>query len=289
MKLNLLNNTIKLGAIHLRVVDLDKMIDYYTEVMGLDLYSNDGETAQLGIDKNVYLHLEYREGNRANSNNHTGLYHMAFVLPSENDLVAFINHLIEIDHVPTGVADHIFSEAIYFNDLEGNGIEVYVDRDKSEWKKQSNGQLALASDPLDFEALQKNFDNRVWNKMPKGAKLGHNHYSLWKLPEAKDFVSDVLGMDMMIEIPSAIFISKDGYHHHFGMNIWSKIKDGNLPDDMAGLVSSEIVVDNLDEIKEKVKGYDGPYDIQEHYVEISDKQGLTFILISEDAYHSKNI
>lgn len=278
MTLNLLNDNIKLGALRLRVADLDTMIDYYTRIMGLSLYDHEDGLAKLGIDDTVNLELEYKEGNVLADGNYTGLYHMAFVLPEEDDLVAFVLHLIEMKHTPTGAADHLFSQAIYFNDPEGNGIEVYVDRDKSEWVYEDDGQFKLASDPLDFEALQNKFDNRVWDGMPKGAHLGHVHYTVGKMPVAKAFVVDVLGMDIKIEIPSALFTSKGGYHHHFGMNIWSRVKDGKLPDNMSGLISTEIIVNNLSEIKEKLSNYKGEYVIEDDHVIIEDQQGLTFEL-----------
>lgn len=279
MNMNLLNDNIKLGSLRLRVANLDLMIDYYTEVMGLSLISNENGLARLGIDDIVYLELKYEEGNELSNDAYVGLYHMAFVLPSESDLVAFILHLVKKDYPPQGAADHLFSQAIYFNDPENNGIEVYVDRPKNEWVYVENQHLKLASDPLDFEGMQNRYDQRGWRGMPQGAHLGHVHYTVSSMKKSKEFVENLLGMDTTIEIPSALFTSKGGYHHHFGMNIWTKVKDGPLPDKKTGLILSTIIVDNLDEIKEKILQYDGDYKISDHKVLIKDKQGLTFELI----------
>lgn len=238
--MSLLNNKIEMGAVSLRVKDLRSTQKFYTDVMGLDVLEESEFSISLGIENRVFVNLEFDREYQPFSTRETGLYHMAFLLPSENDLTAFLFHTSAIKFELDGAADHAFSQALYLHDNEGNGIEVYADREVKQWPSLDRG----ISDPLDVDGLVDRYDGEPWTKMPRGSRMGHVHLQVKDLGKASLFYSDFLGMDIVMKMSSALFMSKNGYHHHLGMNTWQHA----IPSSLGGLISYEIVVDNLDAI-----------------------------------------
>lgn len=247
--MTLLNHDIKLGVVTIQVIDLDKMTSFYTVGLGLKLKSQSDTEVLLGtsdldllrlvsVDKTTYPMIPY-----------TGLYHFALLLPEQNDLLAIL-YFLQKNHVEvSGAADHLFSEAIYLNDPEGNGIEIYVDRPRDEWVVEENGQLKGVSDPLDIEGMIHRFDHRVLTEMPNGTVMGHIHLSVANVSHSEEFYTQVLGMEVMTSMPHASFLAMAGYHHHIGMNSWTTLNAEVRPSNISGLMSYEIIVDNLEEIK----------------------------------------
>jgi catechol 2,3-dioxygenase len=149
-----------------------------------------------------------------------GLYHFALLLPDRAALGRFVAHLAALG-VRAGASDHLVSEALYLNDPDGLGIEVYADRPRHAWRM--NGSiLAMATDPLDLDDLVRAAAGAAWTGAPRGTRIGHLHLHVGGLERAAAFYHTGLGLDRItLDFPGALFLSAGGYHHHLGTNTWA--------------------------------------------------------------------
>jgi catechol 2,3-dioxygenase len=154
----------------------------------------------------------------------------------------WVRHWITLG-LPLGQGDHLVSEALYLEDPDGHGIEVYRDRPRSEWR-WVNGQVQMATDPVDIRGLLAEADRAApgggcplgapWTGLPSGTRLGHIHLQIGDIAQGARFYHEILGFDIVAQLPSALFVSAGGYHHHIGMNTWHSKGAGPAP---AGTVS----------------------------------------------------
>lgn len=145
------------GHVHLKVSDLDQSIAWYSRVLGFELMQKYGNAAAFMSAGGYHHHLglntwESRGGIRPGANT-TGLYHVAFLYPTREALGAAVAQVLRSGVNLVGAADHGVSEAVYLEDPDGNGIELYRDRAKADWPREPNGELAMTNSPLDVEAL----------------------------------------------------------------------------------------------------------------------------------------
>ncbi len=232
-----------LGRVRLQVADLDRSIAYYESVIGLRVLDRSASGATLGPhgSENVIVELRAKPGVRPVARRgHIGLYHFAILLPDRASLGRLIAHLAAIG-VYAGMSDHFVSEAIYLQDPDGLGIEVYADRPRSEWRS-SDRQLAMTTNPLDVDDVVRAAAGVPWGGAPAGTVIGHVHLYVRDLDEAAAFYHEALGLDKIVwGYPGALFMSAGGYHHHLGTNTWA----AGAPlatDDEARLLDWEIVV-----------------------------------------------
>src|SRR5690606_37036496 len=152
----------------------------------------------------------------------------------------------------TGSADHLVSLAFYFNDPEGNGVELYWDRPRDEWQ-WADGQVAMDSLPLDpnrFIAEYRGAEDEPASQAGATATIGHVHLKVGDIPTARAFYVDTLGLEpTMSSWPSALFTAAGGYHHHVGMNIWES-RGAGLREPSLGLDSFELVVPGQEALEE---------------------------------------
>jgi catechol 2,3-dioxygenase len=227
------------GLLSLRVSDLGRSLTFYTEAIGLSLLLQDAAGAILGVGETPLLLLSEQRGARPwprEQPSYTGLYHFAILLPTRKDLGRWLRHWLELGFPLPGQGDHLVSEALYLSDPDENGIEIYRDRPRSEWH-WDQGQVRMATDPVDIRGLlvEAQRANEPWTGMPAGTRLGHMHLQVGDIPQAATFYHDVLGFDIVARMPTALFISAGGYHHHIGMNIWHSRGATPAPADMVGL------------------------------------------------------
>ena len=210
------NSAWPLGAVELKVLDLQREVEFY-EWFGLTRLEEDTGTSTLGAGGGPLLRLRALQGGRARPRRTAGLYHFAILLPSEEELGGFLQRTLE-DRLPmTGTADHFVSQALYFDDPEGNGIEVYADRPRSEWQ-YPDGQLNIGIDHLDFERLLR-IAAQPEKKFSPGTVLGHMHLNVGDLDNSQAFY-EAMGMALIAQLGGVMrFMSWDGYHHHLGINL----------------------------------------------------------------------
>ena len=225
-----------LTGVELTVRDLAAESAFYRERLGLEPLRSDAGRASFGAGGRMLLELvEQRDARRVRGV--TGLYHFALLLPSRRELANALARLATTGTALTGVADHGVSEALYLDDPEGNGIELYRDRPRAEWPLV-NGELTMATDPLDLGELIAGADADRPIDMPiaPGTTLGHMHLHVAQLESARAFYADTLGFDLMQRLgSSALFLSAGGYHHHVGLNTWLGVGAPPPPPDALGL------------------------------------------------------
>lgn len=244
----------KMGAAALVVPDLARSLDYYQYNIGLRLHAQEGGIARLGVGADDLLVLYEQPGAKPVQRHHTGLYHFAILVPSRVELGRILRHLIESRTPIGGASDHAVSEALYLNDPDGHGIEIYRDRQRAEWE-YPNGTLRMGTDPLDVEGvLAAGMEsNEPWTGMPAGTVIGHMHLHVSDLAAAEQFYRDVIGFDLIIRYGrQASFLSAGGYHHHLGINTWAGIGVPPPPADAARLAWYEITVPDEAALEEVV-------------------------------------
>ena len=229
----------RMGVVAITVSDLDRSLAYYTEGIGFAVLERAGARATLGAGGVPLLLLTEVPGARRFPHDrpgYTGLYHFAILVPTRADLGRWLGHWLESGQALPGQGDHLVSEALYLVDPDGHGIEIYRDRPRSEWT-YAGGFIRMATDPVDIRGVleEAEREDKPWEGMAPGTRLGHMHLQVGDIPQAEAFYHGVLGFDVMAAMPSALFISAGGYHHHIGMNIWHSRGATPTPADVARL------------------------------------------------------
>lgn len=212
----------QVGVVTLTVADLNRSVEFYTQALGFTIVLRTGPDAILGVAGTPLLLLHELPGARPwPVEAVTGLYHFAILLPTRADLGRWLRHFLALGYPLPGQGDHLVSEALYIRDPDGHGIEVYRDRPRAEWR-WVNGQVQMAADPVDIRGLLDDATRagEPWSGLPAGATIGHVHLQVGDIAQAEAFYRGVLGFDIVARMPSALFVSAGGYHHHLGMNIW---------------------------------------------------------------------
>ncbi|WP_312528083.1 VOC family protein [Paracoccus sp. (in: a-proteobacteria)] len=232
---------VEIGRVTLAVKDLAAMSDFYRSSMGLEEISRDGTSVLLGVGDKVLMDLHGDKAARIGNPRAAGLFHTAFLLPSRGDLGAFLRHVADLGLALDGAADHGVSEALYMRDPEGNGIEIYFDRPRSEWPRKGQ-RVAMVTERLDLNDLARSAP-RPWAGAPAGSVVGHVHLQVGDLASAETFVTGPIGMDVTQQMPGATFYSSGGYHHHLASNIWNSNGMAGRAEGTTGLEAVELLLD----------------------------------------------
>lgn len=239
------------GRVVLQVSDLQRSIEYYTTVIGLDLLSSSsGGTANLGGGGSTRPLVVLRERRTAKfvpRRGLLGLYHFAILLPDRPSLGRFLTHAGR-RNLHIGTADHAVSESTYLTDPDGLGIEVYADRPEATW--QTDGaELRLTVEPLDVPGLIREGTGASWTGVPAGTTIGHVHLHVGSLEEAEAFYHSALGFDKTAwSFPGALFLAAGGYHHHLGTNTWAAGQPAATDAD-ARLLEWELLLPDADVVR----------------------------------------
>lgn len=222
------------GNVALKVNNLQKMIAFYTQIIGLKLLQQETQQAVLGVDRIPLLYLFQINGQRA-AQQRTGLYHTAFLLPTRKDLGNALIRYMSTNSPLSGAADHIYSEALYLTDPEGNGIEVYHDKPRSEWIIKEDGEIPSDTLEMDVEGVLKAADQK-WSGFPDNTMVGHIHLSVSDVNQTQDFYTKILGLSLKFNFGDAAkFLATGGYHHHIGANVWLSRNAAPLAQNEPGL------------------------------------------------------
>ncbi|MDX1664786.1 MAG: VOC family protein [Candidatus Promineifilaceae bacterium] len=231
------------GPVALTVADLERSLDFYGKRLGFQLQERDDGRAALGTGSGQpLLYLHKQPGARRRPTRSTGLYHYAILFPSRRDLARALLRLAQTGTAIQGASDHLVSEAIYLADPDGNGIEIYRDRPRSEWPRR-NGQIEIGTVALDMNDLLSVLPDEKQQpeaaehySLPAGTTIGHVHLHVSDLQRAEQFYRDVVGLELIMHYGNAAaFLSAGGYHHHLGLNTWAGTGAPPPPEDAVGL------------------------------------------------------
>jgi catechol 2,3-dioxygenase len=240
-----------IGQVSLTVRDLDRSALFYSDVLGFRETRRDGRTAWLGAGPStgsgpprassrgggpVLIELHENTSAVPKPRRSTGLYHFAILVPSRAALGRSLRRLSEKRSPLSGASDHLVSEALYLDDPDGLGIEIYRDRPRDEWPVR-NGQLAMATDPLDLQGV---FDEpgaeTPWDGLEPSTVIGHVHLHVPHLDTAERLYCGRIGFEPTVRgYPGALFVAAGGYHHHLGLNTWTGIGAPPPPESAVGL------------------------------------------------------
>ncbi len=211
-----------IGAVRLRVADLDRIRRFYQDAIGLAVLDSTEGRARLGVNGATLVELVGDPSSPERPRNSTGLFHLAILVPSRGDLAAALHRVVESGWRLSGASDHLVSEALYLSDPEGNGIEIYRDRPRDQWPIR-DGVIQMSTEPLDLDGVLRELRREDAERgMPSGTRIGHVHLNVADLTAAETFYSGALGFDITVRgYPGALFVSAGGYHHHVGLNTWA--------------------------------------------------------------------
>ena len=277
------NPTIYVGEVNINVTNLEKSLDFYRDFLGFKILKQTENEAVLTADgKTPLLTLVQPADVQAKAGRTSGLYHFAILLPSRADLAALLQHIAEKSggNMRLGASDHYVSEALYFDDPDGNGIEIAHDRDASVWEWEGD-KVSMATVALDAQGLLADMKG-PWQGMPTDTLMGHIHLHVADIEASRNFYVNGIGYDVVTEVPGALFTSHNGYHHHIGMNIWNGAGAPQPPANSVGLNWFSLVFPNeqvREATVEKLRGLDVSVTETDKDYMVNDPAGNTIRLV----------
>lgn len=230
-----------IGGTRLRVGDLARSLAFYRDVLGFTAtpVSENVTALAAGSAAPILTLVEQKDAVRKPPRS-TGLYHAAILTPSRPALGKVLRRLFDAQYPLDGASDHLVSEALYLSDPDGNGLEIYRDRPRGEWR-YAGTQLQMDTRRLDLESLLNDADPSAYTAIPDGTVIGHMHLHVSDLAQAEAFYAGLLGFDVVVRgYPGALFFSAGGYHHHLGTNTWAG--SAPPPPNAVGMVWWDLVV-----------------------------------------------
>jgi catechol 2,3-dioxygenase len=254
----------QIAHVEYQVRDLANLVAFYADLLGMPLIEKTDTFAQLsatGQPPALLTLFERKDAKPAPSNSSVpGLYHTAFRFPGRVPLASTLMRMVAARYPLQGAADHRFSEAIYLADPEGNGIELYRDRPREEWPRMGDA-LQSGNLPLDLRQLLEEADQAAAQagKVDPGMDIGHIHLQVSDLAMADAFYHDLLGLDVMMSMPTALFFAAGGYHHYVGANTWHSLNAPHREKGLTGLNSFSFLIPDeagwqaaLERVKDKM-------------------------------------
>ncbi|HEL2510996.1 TPA: VOC family protein [Streptococcus suis] len=243
------NSQFELGLVALNVRNLELQSLFYQQVLGLQILTENSKQIDLGVGQTALVRLIQTEQKGEGSHSY-GLYHLAIVLPSREDLGTIFRHFIDNKVPLQGASDHGYSEAIYLADTEGNGIEIYRDLPQDSWDVRLDGRIVGITEPTDAEtiyALGKKADAAY--QMPAGSRMGHVHLSVRESAASSRFYQEVLAVEDKFSVPSAAWLASGDYHHHLAVNEWGGKNLETRQEGMPGLAYYTVIYSQTDTFK----------------------------------------
>ncbi|MGS4811159.1 VOC family protein [Streptococcus sp. Z554] len=237
------NSQIHLAEVALNVKDLESQTAFYHQLLGLEILRQSEGEALLGAGDKALVKL-IKTDDTSNPKQTYGLYHMALLLPSREDLADVFKHLLDLKIPLVGGADHGYSEAIYLEDLEGNGIELYRDKPVTEWDIREDGRIIGVTEELSAQDIYELGQDVEPFVIASGTRMGHVHLSVKNSREASAFYQESLGLEDKFMIPHASWIASGNYHHHLAVNEWGGKRLAPREHGMAGLAYYVVEVEN---------------------------------------------
>lgn len=262
-----------LGAVCLAVEDIDRESEFYREIVGLRVLESTEERRVLGVGDRPIVVLSPVPEFVPRPADAAGLYHLAVRVPDRAALGAALER-VRTHHRLDGASDHGFSEALYLQDPEGNGVEIYRDRDRNAWPRRDDGGIRMAPPGrLDLEGLVS--ESTAADAAPPETDLGHVHLEVTDLRAARSFYLDTLGFELVSSYGvDALFVSAGGYHHHVAVNTWGR---RTAPASGGGLRYVEVRVPSvnaLETLADRIGAAEYEFDRSGETVRVRDPDGI---------------
>lgn len=237
------NSKIYLAEVALNVKDLESQTAFYHLLLGLEILNQSEKEVLLGAGGKPLVRL-IKTDDISNPKQSYGLYHMALLLPTREDLANVFKHLLDLKIPLIGGADHGYSEAIYLEDLEGNGIELYRDKPVTFWDIREDGRIIGVTEELSAQDIYQLGKEIEPFAIASGTRMGHVHLSVKNSQEASVFYQESLGLEDKFTIPHASWIASGNYHHHLAVNEWGGKNLVRRKNGMVGLAYYVVEVEN---------------------------------------------
>lgn len=263
----------QLQSVTLRVRNIDAARRFYHELVGLDVLSASPERCSLGAGGEPIVEL-VASPDAPSRTSQAGLFHLAILFPDRQSLADALSRLSQADYPLTGAADHAVSEALYMDDPDGNGVELYADRPESEWQWDASGQVHMTTERLDIEDLSSQGSTQTPPDAPESTNLGHVHLEVTNLKPSVAFYRDVLGTELQTTTRGANFVSWNNYHHHVALNTWKHRRDTHDPNAL-GLTAITATTPDLSDIRARTQHPDHNTD---EPLQLTDPDGITWHL-----------
>lgn len=237
-----------INYIVLKVQDINRSKNFYKKIMGFKILKERNTEVTLTVDGfTPLITLIQPEDVIPKLPRKTGLYHFAILLPNRLDLGLFLKNIKDNNYPLIGGSNHGVSEAIYLEDPDDNGIEIYVDTDKLTWDWEAN-RVNMTNKTLDINGLLDEAKDKNSYGLAPNTIIGHIHLHVSDLIQSERFYKEGLGYDLVSSIPNqALFFSSGGYHHHVAINIWNGKGSSPLAENSAGMKYYSIVFPNVEE------------------------------------------
>ena len=261
----------------LNVKDLVSQTAFYQQIIGLEILSQTEAEAVLGISGKALVHLiQAQESGEVRE--HYGLYHLAILLPIRKALADVLKHLTDLQIPLVGGADHGYSEALYLEDLEGNGIELYRDKPVSTWDIREDGRIIGVTEALAAQDIYELGERVEPFILAEGTRMGHIHLSVKDSRKSSQFYQKVLGLEDKFSVPSASWIAAGDYHHHLAVNEWGGKGLAPRKQGLPGLAYYVIEVASKEElltIAQRAQEVDAPIKwLTSSQLEVTDPDGI---------------
>ncbi|MBF0709822.1 MULTISPECIES: VOC family protein [unclassified Gemella] len=270
------NSEFEIGQVALNVRDIKAQSRYYQKILGLKILSSTNNEIVLGTSKRSLLKLLEIKSEKDSKASY-GLYHFALLLPNEVDFANIFKHFIDNKIPLIGGSDHGYSQALYLEDLEGNGIEIYYDKDISEWDIREDGKIVGVTEELDANSLYAQGKKIEDYELPVDTKMGHIHLSVRDSKNSSKFYQEIFAMGDKFTIPSASWLASGNYHHHLAVNEW--LGKNLLSRDQAALGLAYFTViykdrNDYENLLSRLKNAEVSIDVNEDLLIVTDIDGI---------------
>lgn len=261
-------------SLSLKIRNVDKSKYFYTEILGFSVYEETDNHIYYTINGKDIILKTLIDLNASPRQPVQGLYHVAYLLPNKQALAQLVYHIAKNKYPITGGANHGISDALYLDDPDGNGIELYVDTDPTYWKDIDTHPEKIENQPFDYD-YYLHANPTQFKKIDPKTILGHMHQHTMNLKKSSEFYQKVFGYDLILNVHSAHFLSSKQYHHHLALNTWAKPIQART--DSVGLVDVTYAVgtdENLEKIIQGLTASNVPFAYNSDVIDTQDPDGV---------------
>lgn len=279
MRIIMYTQPFNIKTITLKASNRQVMRYFYEELLGFYLAEETEDTLSYSFREKEVPFLKLEFGGISSTEKTTGLFHYAILFPDRASKAGLIERLIKAKY-PLGAGDHLVSESFYLSDPEGNGIELYHDRDSKNWKWDDEGQVEMGTFAVDVEAVLATKKEGTFG-YPAKMSIGHLHFTGNSLAQADTLFIDILQTDLVARVGNtAHFYSQNHYHHHFATNLWegTSLKKRNLQKN--GILAWEIEVgkEYYEALLERLEAAERTYETRSKSIILEDHVGAQLVI-----------